>query len=604
MSAATSLNEIPAADSGVTPASLSFGAGTDSMVLLNFDEQTLASFEKSNVLTLTYTVSENFTAQSADFTVNLIEVLDDNAASLAADGVGYTWTAAAHEHQYVEEITKAATCGEAGLKTFRCACGESYTEPIPATGNHTFGEWVVTKPAEVGVKGEETHTCAVCGKTETREIPALPEPANYVAYIGEVGYTTVQAAFDAAKALETITVAAGVTETVTPHVAVYLAGDFDGITVGGDYTVETTGRYKLVDGAVATDANIKFGYTTKTIVLPVTAASGVPKGMQSLNLGASVEYMYLPKKTHVDGFAEFFVKYELLGTDGKSVAEGSTDATAVTLIMADKSVAKNDAARYAYVMDGVPAKCMNNTMRITTYGVSADGSVTVGTKDWGAYVYLSATLPSATGKLRELVVSLVNFGALSQKYFNYNTENLLSDILPEADKKLTATDYADIAITKVYERESRTDAGDKFGSFASSLELLDRINVVVTVKSVVGASKDYTGVKAVYSYADASTGNTVTREIPFEEWTVGAVDSKGRQAYSINMNDIAAKNLRAVISLDIVDANGASVYALQNLSFNAAEYYCSTQAGQTSTLATLCYSVMNYCDKAVAYFAE
>ena len=156
----------------------------------------------------------------------------------------------------------------------------------------------------------------------------------------------------------------------------------------------------------------------------------------------------------------------------------------------------------------------------------------------------------------------------------------------------------------MYERESRTDAGDKFGSFASSLELLDRINVVVTVKSVVGASKDYTGVKAVYSYADASTGNTVTREIPFEEWTVGAVDSKGRQAYSINMNDIAAKNLRAVISLDIVDANGASVYALQNLSFNAAEYYCSTQAGQTSTLATLCYSVMNYCDKAVAYFAN
>ena len=603
VSAATNLTEIPAAGSEVTPSGMSFGAGTDSMVLLNFDEQTLASFEKSNVLTLTYTVDESFTAQSADFTVNLIEVLDDNAASLAADGVGYTWTPSAHEHEYVGTITTPATCGKDGVKTFTCqGCGDSYTEVIPATGAHTFGEWIVTTPAQVGVKGEETRTCPVCGTTETREIPAL-EPEVYVAYIGNVGYTTVQAAFDAAKALETITVAEGTTETVAPKTTVYLAGDYSGITISGDYMLETTGRFVYENGKVTTDTNIKFTHTAKAIVMPVTASSGNPKGGQSLSLGASVEYKYVPRKTHVDGFAEFFVKYELLGTDGKSVAEGSTDASAVTLTIADRVVSQSDNTRYEYVLDGVPAKCMNNTIRITTYGVNADGSVTVGTKDWGAYVYLQSLL-AGTGSLRELAVALTNFGALAQQNFNYNTENLLSDILPEADRKLTVADYAGVTMEKKYERETRTDANDQFEAFASSLQLYDRINIVVTVKSKVGASTEYAGVKAVYSYADAVTGETITGEIPFEEWTVGAVDAKGRTAYSINMNEISARNLRALISLDIVKADGTSVYALQNLTFNAAENYCSTQVGQTTTLATVCYSIMNYCDKAIAYFAN
>ena len=605
VSAATNLTEIPAAGSEVTPSGMSFGAGTDSMVLLNFDEQTLASFEKSNVLTLTYTVDESFTAQSADFTVNLIEVLDDNAASLAADGVGYTWTPSAHEHEYVGTITTPATCGKDGVKTFTCqGCGDSYTEVIPATGAHTFGEWIVTTPAQVGVKGEETRTCPVCGTTETREIPAL-EPEVYVAYIGNVGYTTVQAAFDAAKALETITVAEGTTETVAPKTTVYLAGDYSGITISGDYMLETTGRYKLVGGSVAADANIKFNYSAKAIVMPVTAPSGNPKGGQALNLGASVEYVYAPKKTHVDSFAEFFVKYELLGLDGKSVEEGSTDSEAVTLVIADRKDMAGDAARYAYILDGVPAKCMNNTIRITTYGVNADGSVTVGTKDWGAYVYLQTSLASATGTWRELVAALINYGALAQQNFAYNTANMLSDLLPEAERKLTVADYADVVIEKKYERETRTDANDQFEAFASSLELLDRINILVTVKSKAGASTEYAGVKAIYSYADAVTGETITGAIPFEEWTVGVVDAKGRTAYYISLNDVAARNLRALISLDIVNADGTSVYALQNLTFNAAENYCSTaKTGSNANLAAICCGIMNYCDKAIAYFAN
>ena len=306
----------------------------------------------------------------------------------------------------------------------------------------------------------------------------------------------------------------------------------------------------------------------------------------------------------MDPLADFYVKLELLGTDGKSVEEGSTDSSATTLILSDKKVAETDATRYAYVLDAIPAACMNNTIRYTQYCVNADGTVTMYESNWGASEYFKSMLPSATGALRDLYVALINYGTLAQKQFNYNTENPLSDLLPEADRKLTTADYADIVMQEQLDYTQRTDDNYSFEAFNTTLELLDRINILVTIKSRAGITSDFAGVKAVYSYTDIITGKTITNEVPFENWVAGSVDAKGRMAYRVSINDIAAVNLRQAITLDVVDASGTSIYKFQDISFNAAEYYCALQKGQTSTLATLCYSIMNYCNKAVAYFAK
>lgn len=40
-------------------------------------------------------------------------------------------------HNYVGTVTKEATCGDSGVRTYKCSrCSSSYTETIPATGNH------------------------------------------------------------------------------------------------------------------------------------------------------------------------------------------------------------------------------------------------------------------------------------------------------------------------------------------------------------------------------------------------------------------------------------------------------------------------------------
>ena len=60
------------------------------------------------------------------------------------------------------KVTKAATCKDAGEKLYTCtACGETKTEAIAKTNNHTYGSW------EKNTAENHKRTCKVCGNVET-----------------------------------------------------------------------------------------------------------------------------------------------------------------------------------------------------------------------------------------------------------------------------------------------------------------------------------------------------------------------------------------------------------------------------------------------------
>lgn len=74
-------------------------------------------------------------------------------------------------HDYKSEITKQATCTEAGVETFTClTCGDSYTKAI-AKKAHSYGAWTTKTEATCTADGVSVRSCS-CGKSETKAIPA------------------------------------------------------------------------------------------------------------------------------------------------------------------------------------------------------------------------------------------------------------------------------------------------------------------------------------------------------------------------------------------------------------------------------------------------
>lgn len=70
-------------------------------------------------------------------------------------------------------------CGHSGVRHCYCSvCGKLLdTEVTPPTGEHTPGEWSVTREAKYGVAGSREKRCTVCGKVvETELIPAIIYP--------------------------------------------------------------------------------------------------------------------------------------------------------------------------------------------------------------------------------------------------------------------------------------------------------------------------------------------------------------------------------------------------------------------------------------------
>ena len=103
----------------------------------------------------------------------------------------------AHAHSYTATVTKQPTCTAEGVKTFRCSCGDSYTETISAAG-HVFGAYVYNNDATETADGTETAACTICGAKDTRTAAGtkIAHVHNYTAAVtkaatcAEEGVTT------------------------------------------------------------------------------------------------------------------------------------------------------------------------------------------------------------------------------------------------------------------------------------------------------------------------------------------------------------------------------------------------------------------------------
>ncbi len=113
---------------------------------------------KPGTQTVTYQYKQTAAAYSQIALVaGVLKNADGTTVSMTSPSGTYSyadgkWTVAC-EHVYTSAQTKAPTCTEAGVTTYSCPCGSSYTESIPALG-HTAGAGATCTTAQ---------TCTVCG---------------------------------------------------------------------------------------------------------------------------------------------------------------------------------------------------------------------------------------------------------------------------------------------------------------------------------------------------------------------------------------------------------------------------------------------------------
>ena len=101
----------------------------------------------------------------------------------------------ATNHAYVNHEAKAPTCTEKGNNAYQTCENCDYTtfEEVPATGNHTYGEWELVKEPTHKETGEEKRTCSVCGDVETNAIPVLEGMPTWQIILIAVGAAAVVA---------------------------------------------------------------------------------------------------------------------------------------------------------------------------------------------------------------------------------------------------------------------------------------------------------------------------------------------------------------------------------------------------------------------------
>ena len=138
----------------------------------------------------------------------------------------------AHTHNYTATITKQPTCTAEGVKTFRCSCGDSYTEAISAAG-HVFGAYVYNNDATEAADGTETAVCTICGAKDTRTAAGTK-----IAHVHNYTAVVTKAATCAEEGVKTYTCSCGSSYTEAVPVIAHSFGEY---VYNDDATTEKDG---------------------------------------------------------------------------------------------------------------------------------------------------------------------------------------------------------------------------------------------------------------------------------------------------------------------------------------------------------------------------
>lgn len=202
----------------------------------------------------------------------------------------------AHTHNYTATITKQPTCTAEGVKTFRCSCGDSYTEAISAAG-HVFGAYVYNNDATEAADGTETAVCTICGAKDTRTAAGTK-----IAHVHNYTAVVTKASTCAEEGVKTYTCSCGSSYTEAVPVIAHSFGDY---IYNDDATTEKDGTRTATCSVCGKTDTVTAEGTKKTLPSWYDEHPGIPLNVATGNqIDGSLEAYFDPGQFNWDSYAD------------------------------------------------------------------------------------------------------------------------------------------------------------------------------------------------------------------------------------------------------------------------------------------------------------
>lgn len=223
---------------------------------------------------------------------------------------------------------------------------------------------------------------------------------------------------------------------------------------------------------------------------------------------------------------------------------------------------------------GIAAKEMGDTISVVLY--NAEGKAVSKTWKDSIQAYALRQLNNTpTESLETLLVDMLNYGAAAQVQFGYNTDDLVNNVLTDAQKACA---------TASYETQSNLVSGT--GRAGTTLTLKNRITLDFIFKNIA-IGTDYTSLYAIATYTD-HYGNEV-------ETRIDTVKVYNANLGYVSVSGLAVADYAQAVTCTVYDAEG-NVLAW---STDSIEGYAHRMKG---SLPEIVDAIMKFCTSSYNFF--
>jgi len=538
---------------------------------------------------------------------------------------------AANGHSYDEgKITVEPTCEAEGTKTFTCHCGDTQTETIEKL-NHksTYVAHVAPTCTEDGLEahykcihcektfideacsyalpiefmiisatghdydvvvtaptctedGFTTYTCYLCNDTHIAdETESLGHAERYVAEIAPTCTEDgLEAHYKCSRCEMTFVDELCRYPLPVEYMVIPATGHSHTYTNNGDdHTVgcencndSVTEDHTYIDGSCICGS--------EEVTEPTKEFVETLKPSMSIVVGAEMSVAFTVPNALVGKYESFYlvVEKDMVGAESKTVTFGYGEGqTALTPMPNAANPFLHNAS-----FTGLTAKEMGDEIRATLYCVDAEGNIFYGPTQADSvkdYLMRGLDLATSTDAKKTMYVDMLRYGAVAQTYFDYDTDNLVTDDLTE--------EHLTYATTEIPEAVDGSKAEGGLGTLNTSVVLKARVTLTL---SHLKPGANLANMKFVVK--DALDG-TVIKELP---------------AYNLNpvmiaadFDDVGAKQMRRLITVTLYDGDTAIT---DTVTWSVESYVAKTRATSTDVgQIDLVNAMLTYGDAVAAYMA-